>query len=102
MTTRRKKENKEKIVSQIFDIEDEQLNPSKYLRANTKKHVSEPAKKPIRILEKRHVSSPAKISTRAPSKLNITKLPNDLKKLIVNKYLNMLPDRYKLRDWIPE
>lgn len=102
MTTRRKKENKEKFVSQIFDIEDEQLNPSKYLRANIKKHVSDPSKKPIRVLEKRHVSAPAKISTRAPSKLNITKLPNDLKKLIVNKYVNMLPDRYKLRDWIPE
>lgn len=99
MTTR--KEKKEKILSRIFGIEDEQLNPSKYLRANTKKHVSEPVKKPIRVLEKKHVSAPAKISTRASSKLNITKLPNDLKKLIVNKY-NMLPDRYNLRDWIPK
>ena len=95
------KDKKEKIVSRIFGIEDEQLNPSKYLRANAKKHVSEPTKKPIRVLEKRHVSAPAKISVRARSKLNITKLPNDLKSLIVKKYVYMLPNEYKLRDWIP-
>ena len=94
MTTR--KEKKEKILSRIFGIEDEQLNPS-----NTKKHVSEPAKKPIRVLEKRHVSAPAKISVRPRPKLNITKLPNDLKSLFVKKYLNMIPDEYRLRYWIP-
>jgi len=90
------KEKKEKILSRIFRIEDEQLNPS-----NAKKHVSEPTKAPIRVLEKRHVSAPAKISVRARSKFNITKLPNDLKSLFVKKYLNMLPDEYRLRDWIP-
>jgi hypothetical protein len=94
MTTR--KEKKEKILSRIFGIEDEQLNPSK-----AKKHVSEPTKSPIRVLEKRHVSAPAKISVRPRSKFNITKLPNDLKSLFVKKYLNMLPNEYKLRDWIP-
>jgi hypothetical protein len=95
MTTR--KEKKEKILSRIFGIEDEQLNPSK-----AKKHVSEPTKSPIRVLEKRHVSAPAKISVRPRSKFNITKLPNDLKSLFVKKYLNMLPDEYRLRDWIPD
>ena len=92
MTTLKNK--KEKIVSQIFGIEDD-------LRANAKKHVSEPAKKPIRVLEKRHVSAPAKISVRPRPKLNITKLPNDLKSLIVKEYVNMLPKEYRLRDWIP-
>jgi hypothetical protein len=109
MTTKIVK-NKEKIVSRILGIEDEQLNPSKYLRATAKKPVSAPVRKIASasakahtkvLLDRRNVSAPAKISVRARSKLNISKLPNELKSLIVNKYVNMLPKGYKLREWIP-
>jgi hypothetical protein len=83
---------KERIVSGIFGIEHEKP-PSKYLRANAKKHGSEPAKIPKRVFEKRHVSAPAKISLSKliPKITNITKLPNDLKRLIVGKLRDLTP-----------
>jgi hypothetical protein len=85
--------SKIKVVSRILGIEDEQQN--------RKKPASAPVRKtkvlqltPLRASKKKPASAPARIEVRQNVKLNITKLPNELKSLILKNFVNMLPNNF--------
>jgi hypothetical protein len=92
-------ENRKRVVSRILGIEDEH-NPSPLLK-NLKKPASAPVRKtkalqltPLRASKKKPASAPARIEVRQNVKLNITKLPNDLKRLILKNFVNMHPNNF--------
>ena len=102
--------NKVKTVERIFGIKDEQNNDKLLPLKPKRAHMSAPTKK-ARISKhsptKKPKSAPARILTNdppkkiSPSRSMLYRLPDDVKGYIIDRYTDMLPFGYKLRDWIP-
>lgn len=96
--------SKTRVVSRILGIE-EKSTPKLTRKAASAPPVRTPSKTPASTPQRKPSSAPARMLKRAhakaPTNSMILKLPSDIKGKLLGDYSDMLPNRYKLRDWIP-